>query len=140
MGFNPCKGFGGFGTGRCLGDFTRIYVSIPVRVLGVLEHACRSAVGWSFLVSIPVRVLGVLEPAASCRAVGSGILVSIPVRVLGVLEREVFALRRTASRVSIPVRVLGVLEPKQIDSWKLLQFCFNPCKGFGGFGTLSRVW
>ena len=36
--------------------------------------------------------------------------------------------------VSIPVRVLGVLEPYR-SSASMHNIGFNPCKGFGGFGT-----
>ena len=84
--FNPCKGFGGFGT-ISLEDFIRqLDVSIPVRVLGVLELLSAGADYREWTVSIPVRVLGVLEPT-----------------------------RQKRNRL------------------KLARF--NPCKGFGGFGT-----
>ena len=62
--------------------------------------------------------------------------VSIPVRVLGVLEQFVACRDESDRRVSIPVRVLGVLERDIADETVCLS-CFNPCKGFGGFGTSS---
>ena len=65
------------------------------------------------VVSIPVRVLGVLERNSDKFAHGS-FAVSIPVRVLGVLERASFSARATPAGVSIPVRVLGVLEPMAV--------------------------
>jgi hypothetical protein len=37
--------------------------------------------------------------------------------------------------VSIPVRVLGVLEHFSIDLVPVSGASFNPCKGFGRFGT-----
>ena len=36
--------------------------------------------------------------------------------------------------VSIPVRVLGFLEPLSVVV-RVVEECFNPCKGFGVFGT-----
>jgi len=60
--FNPCKGFGGFGTGKQKGTkYSHWSVSIPVRVLGVLEPSKLSSSPALRFVSIPVRVLGVLE-------------------------------------------------------------------------------
>ena len=38
-------------------------------------------------------------------------------------------------RVSIPVRVLGVLEREVPMLGNCITDGFNPCKGFGGFGT-----
>ena len=108
--FNPCKGFGGFGTEQEQLIVSKSFVSIPVRVLGVLELSINFVANLKLHVSIPVRVLGVLERPKSRRD-GCIALVSIPVRVLGVLER------RRSDRTSTPNR------------------CFNPCKGFGGFGT-----
>jgi len=41
----------------------KAHVSIPVRVLGVLERERCNHPGHTWDVSIPVRVLGVLEPS-----------------------------------------------------------------------------
>mgnify|MGYP007080402323 CR=1 FL=1 len=59
--FNPCKGFGGFGTTLIVRVAVIPNVSIPVRVLGVLERFTYLPVSIFLFVSIPVRVLGVLE-------------------------------------------------------------------------------
>ena len=62
-------------------------VSIPVRVLGVLELRLWFGLGLRVRVSIPVRVLGVLEPRIGDED-EMELIVSIPVRVLGVLEPD----------------------------------------------------
>jgi len=58
---------------------------------------------------------------------------------LGVLEPPEKLKHCRRFVVSIPVRVLGVLE--QIIKKQLLTKLkgFNPCKGFGGFGTIFRL-
>ena len=77
LGFNPCKGFGGFGTGS-LGNIPgNSRVSIPVRVLGVLERFTYLPVSIFLFVSIPVRVLGVLEHNLSTRGSVNGMFQSL---------------------------------------------------------------
>ena len=111
-----------------------IPVSIPVRVLGFLELFAILGLSRLVRVSIPVRVLGFLEPAKS-EAQDADLRVSIPVRVLGFLERVALTLILTAQPVSIPVRVLGFLEHHSVIQNPEEYQRFNPCKGFGVFGT-----
>ena len=61
FGFNPCEGFGCFGTSSSARWLTGYEVSIPVRDLDVLEPFLRRFLGLPFSVSIPVRDLDVLE-------------------------------------------------------------------------------
>ncbi len=61
-GFNPCEGFGGFGTTPGQNETDQRQVSIPVRDLVVLEPGWRQdSLSLKGLVSIPVRDLVVLE-------------------------------------------------------------------------------
>ena len=81
-------------------------------------------------VSIPVRVLGELQHWLLER-VSRKSIVSIPVRVLGELQRKKFPFDMFTGFVSIPVRVLGELQQSSLS--KLRQppaLSFNPCKGF----------
>ncbi len=89
--FNPCEGFGGFGTTpdspvrSSIPVAKKLTVSIPVRDLVVLEPVGAEWLAPRQLVSIPVRDLVVLEPR-SHRMPGGESAVSIPVRDLVVLE------------------------------------------------------
>ena len=91
------------------------------------------------VVSIPVRVLGVLEPDLILMLYRDEYYVSIPVRVLGVLELGLLFSFKVNGDVSIPVRVLGVLEPFRLNLSGTFLGSFNPCKGFGGFGTIFQL-
>ena len=86
FGFNPWKGFGGFGTKTPDQENVPPEVSIPGRDLGVLEHRDSNSGIAHQIVSIPGRDLGVLELVGGALSLCPS-YVSIPGRDLGVLER-----------------------------------------------------
>ncbi len=114
--FNPCEGFGGFGTSFSGESRSSKFVSIPVRDLVVLEPVHIQLGRTTLIVSIPVRDLVVLERNQESKP-GRENNVSIPVRDLVVLEHNSKKQLYRATYVSIPVRDLVVLELRLPLPW-----------------------
>ena len=137
-GFNPWKGFGGFGT--CVDQVKRWTqcVSIPGRDLGVLEPGGGSSIDSAARVSIPGRDLGVLEHSEPSRYTFQSFLFQSLEGIWGFWNILLVDRHSWWILVSIPGRDLGVLEPQWNFPAAEEMEGFNPWKGFGGFGTRRK--
>ena len=108
--FNPCKGFGGFGTKTQLINANTRLVSIPVRVLGVLEPGS---------LSTKAEYSGSFNP---CKGFGG----------FGTPKSNSKNIQRSSFN---PCKGFGGFGTNHSGHRCFQHPCFNPCKGFGGFGT-----